>query len=387
MIISHIKLKNWRNFRKVDIDLTERVFMVGPNASGKSNFLDVFKFLRDIAKPQGGGLQQAVKDRGGVSKIRCLAARQESEIEIEVHLAEAHLKPSIWIYAISLKQEPRGARKPYIAYEKVWHKDKLILNRPDEKDEKDEERKTETHLEQINANQEFREINKFFNSVFYLHLIPQLLRHPESFSGPALPGDPFGRNFMEKVANTQERTRKARLKKIEEALKIAVPQFSQLNYIKDSTGVPHFEVRYENWRAKGAKQREDQFSDGTLRLIGLLWSLLESDTLLLLEEPEMSLNSGIVNKLPGIFHRMQKQKKRQIIISTHSDDLLSGGSIGGEEILLLKPIGEGTKIEVASSITDIKKLLETGLSMVEAIKPHTQPQNIEQLQFQFTNET
>ena len=62
MFISRLKLKNWKNFKDVDIPLTDRVFVVGPNASGKSNLLDVFRFLRDIAKP-GGGLQKAVTDK------------------------------------------------------------------------------------------------------------------------------------------------------------------------------------------------------------------------------------------------------------------------------------------------------------------------------------
>ncbi len=81
MFVSHVRLKNWRNFRKVDVKLGYRVFAVGPNASGKSNFLDAFRFLRDIAK-QGGGLQKAVADRGGLSKIRCLAARRYPDVEL-----------------------------------------------------------------------------------------------------------------------------------------------------------------------------------------------------------------------------------------------------------------------------------------------------------------
>ncbi len=36
----HIHLENWRNFVRTDVDLQRRVFLVGPNASGKSNFLD-----------------------------------------------------------------------------------------------------------------------------------------------------------------------------------------------------------------------------------------------------------------------------------------------------------------------------------------------------------
>jgi predicted ATP-dependent endonuclease of OLD family len=40
MIISGLILKNWRNFRSLDVSFTERVFVIGPNASGKSNLLD-----------------------------------------------------------------------------------------------------------------------------------------------------------------------------------------------------------------------------------------------------------------------------------------------------------------------------------------------------------
>jgi AAA15 family ATPase/GTPase len=43
-----LRLKNWKNFQSVEVDLPLRVFLVGPNASGKSNLLDVFRFLRDL---------------------------------------------------------------------------------------------------------------------------------------------------------------------------------------------------------------------------------------------------------------------------------------------------------------------------------------------------
>ncbi|MEO5378464.1 MAG: AAA family ATPase [Magnetococcus sp. DMHC-6] len=66
MLIAHLELDNWRNFKHIDVKLRPRQFILGPNASGKSNLLDVFRFLRDIAK-EGGGLQKAVSDRGGVN--------------------------------------------------------------------------------------------------------------------------------------------------------------------------------------------------------------------------------------------------------------------------------------------------------------------------------
>lgn len=379
MVISRLILKNWKNFKEVDVPLTDRVFVVGPNASGKSNLLDAFRFLRDISKP-GGGLQKAVTDRGGISKIRSLAARMFPDVEIEVHFSDDVVEQGkpIWRYSIGIKQETRGFRLPYLTHEKVWKGSELILNRPDENDKIDKDRLTQTHLEQINANKEFREISRHFENVVYLHLLPQLLKHPQSFTGPDLPGDPFGKGFLERISKVNDKTRKAWLKKIGSALKIAVPQFKEFNYTEES-GRPHLEAMYEHWRPKAGKQREDQFSDGTLRLIGLLWSLQEGDGLLLLEEPELSLNGAIVSKIPPLIYKLQKPKKRQVILTSHSTDLLGDRGISLDEILLLEPTPEGTSVKIASSIPEINAMLEGGIAPGDAILPRTKPKNINQL--------
>ena len=273
MIVSHLSVKNWRNFQRVDVNLRERQFIVGANASGKSNFLDIFRFLRDIAKTEGGGLQKAVKDRGGVSKIRSLAARRDPEISIEIHLADVSDEPPIWCYKLGLRQETRGYRQTYITHERVWHASKQILNRPNKEDKGDKDRLTQTFLEQINVNSDFRDMVRFFQTITYLHLVPQLLRFADSIRGRVLEEDPFGQDFLERIARVNERTRRSRLSIIERALKIAVPQLKQLEFIRDSaTGRPHLQALYSHWRPKAGLQREDQFSDGTLRLLGLLWS-------------------------------------------------------------------------------------------------------------------
>jgi len=377
MIISRLVLKNWRNFRSVDVAFRERVFVVGPNASGKSNLLDVFRFLRDIAKP-GGGLQRAMSQRGGLSKVRCLAARKEPDVEIEVTLSEDGATP-LWRYAIGITQQVRGYRQPILRFERVWRNDTPIRERPDADDKADEERLTQTHLEQINSNAEFRDVARFFESVRYLHLVPQLLRHPEAFQGPSIPDDPYGRNFLEMVVKTPEKTRKSRLRRIEAALREAVPQLTDLTDTKDEAGVPHLEATYAHWRPNAGRQREDQFSDGTLRLIGLFWSLLEGEAPLLLEEPELSLHSGIVAKLPALFYRLQRKRRRQIFVSTHSGDLLSEKGIGGEEVIALRPGKEGTIVELASSVDEVRNSLEAGLSVADVVLPRTTPSNLGQL--------
>lgn len=373
MIVSRVILRNWKNFQNVDVALRDRAFLVGPNASGKSNFLDAFRFLRDTAK-EGGSLQEAIKHRGGVPKIRCLYARRISDIEIEVHLSESMDSAPKWVYSLGITQEKGGKRKPIIAHEMVWKGDEILLERPNKEDMDDPKRLTQTHLEQINANVDFREVADYLGSIQYMHLVPQLLRYPEAFPGPEMPGDPFGRRFLEKVARTSKKIRESRLRRIEEALQHIVPHLKHLSFELDETGNPHLEVIYEHWRPKAGKQREDQFSDGTLRLIGLFWSLLDGDALLLLEEPELSLNSSVVSILAPLIYRLQKQRGRQVILSTHSADLLSDKGIDGNEVLILMPGKEGTQVFPASSDEEIRDLLEGGLSIADAVLPLATPQ-------------
>jgi predicted ATPase len=379
MIITHIKLKNWRNFQKADVDLGRRIFLVGPNASGKSNFLDVFRFLHDIASTEGS-LQRAVNIRDGIKKIRCLSARQSSDIEIEISLSENIAEPPIYRYGLGIKQENSKKPRAIITHERVWIKGQRILNRPNDDDQNDSERLTETHLEQTNSNAQFREVAKFFQNTLYLHLVPQLVRHAREYSGSGVSGDPYGSKFLEKIAGADKRTKNSRLGRIEKALKNVVPQMKQLSQITDEKegGIPHLEVIYEHWRAQGAKQRETEFSDGTLRLIGLFWSLMEGESMLLIEEPELSLNAEIIRKLPSIFHQLvnQEKKKSQILVSTHSWELLSDKGIGGEETLLFEPGPEGTEIRVTSSIEQVRSLLEGGLSVADAVLPMTAPKKI-----------
>ena len=379
MIINRLIVKNWRNFQQIDVGLSARQFIVGANASGKSNLLDIFRFLRDIVKVEGGGFQKAVKDRGSVSKIRCLAARRDPKIAIEVHLAD-HAKPqTTWRYALEFRQETRGYRRTLLTYERVWKNGQQLLNRPNEDDEKDEYRLTQTFLEQINVNAEFRDIARCFQTITYLHLVPQLLRFADLIQGRVVEDDPFGQGFLERIAKTPERTRRSRLRKIGGSLKIAVPQLEQLEFIRDeTTGRPHLQVRCSHWHPNAGLQREDQFSDGTLRLLGFLWSLLENDSLLLLEEPELSLHTEIVSQLASLIARMQRSQRRQIFVSTHSDALLRDPGIDGGEVLLLMPAKAGTEVKPASDLEHVRVLLENGLTAGEVVLFTTRPKYAEQ---------
>jgi predicted ATPase len=382
MLITRLRLKNWRNFKTADAALRERAYVIGPNASGKSNLLDVFRFLRDVAKSEGGGLQKSVKDRGGIAKVRCLLARKDPQVEIEVELGERIDELPAWKYTLAFKGEGKGLNRVLVSKEKVENllTGKVLFDRPDDHDHKDSELLTQTRLEQISTNREFREVAEYLAATTYLHLVPQLLKHADQLGGYRLESDPFGQAFLERIAKTPERTRTARLRRIEDALKISVPNMAELRFIQDdSSGAPHLEAMYKHWRPDAGWQREDQFSDGTLRLLGIMWSLLDGDSLLLLEEPELSLNEEIVSRIHALVWRIQRSARyrRQVLITTHSKALLSDPGIDLREILRLEPSDDGTKVLEASA--EDKELIAAGYSVAEAIMPKVKPKNVDQL--------
>ena len=380
MYISEVKLGNWRNFGKESkTKLAPVSYVVGVNASGKSNLLDALRFLRDVANPIGGGLQYAIDTRGGMKKIRCLHAKASTDVTIEVTLAKNETTP-MWRYRLSFNNEKTGKHTPIITQEVVSkYEDKSwtdIVNRP-QKDE-DSYVLSETYIERKRQNADFSDLVDFFTGIAYFHLVPQFLQFANQIGGKFLRDDPFGQGFLNSIEETPNKIRQLRLKKIEIALQGIVPNLSNLQFIRDeNNGRPHLEIRYEHHRPKGAKQREDQFSDGTLRLIALLWKLQESgDSPLLLEEPELSLNEGIVAEIPSmidsIMWAQKSDRRRQVIITTHSSSLLINESIGYDQITVIDSSENGSALRGISEAE--KTELDAGLSPADAVLYSLRPE-------------
>lgn len=379
MYISRIKLYNWKNFHDCEVVLSERCFIVGANATGKSNFLDVIRFMRDIVK-QGGGLQAAVALRGGLKKIRCLAARQRTEVCIDLDICENGQSSPKWRYSLELSNKGGGIQKTYplvnreIAYN--YYTNKTVLDRKYSSQEEDSETLKFTHLEQPTANAEFREIKDVFQTTEYLNVIPQFVRDADSVMLSSGMEDYFGRNFMERLSLLNTATRNKNLKIINEVLLTAVPQLENLSFVKDEKGVPHIEAKYNHWRAKGSKQNEKMFSDGTIRLIGFLFAMLDGSGIILLEEPETNLHTAIIEAIPEFVAKVQRNKKRQVIITTHSYEILSNQGIRADELVILRPTSEGTVAKNAKTDDIVSAMLDAGLTAADAAMSETKAQNV-----------
>jgi len=103
--------------------------------------------------------------------------------------------------------------------------------------------------------------------------------------------------------------------------------------------------------------------------------------MLLLEEPEISLNDAIVKQIPEMLHRAQygRKARRQILISTHSESLLANPGIDGRGVILLEPGPDGSTARTVNQ--EETQALDSGLSVAEVVLPKARPKSAGQLGF------
>jgi hypothetical protein len=234
-----------------------------------------------------------------------------------------------------------------------------VLRRPDEEDAADPERLTQTALEQISENREFRELSQFLTGVRYLHLVPQVIRDT---AGRAISSTTPRRDFIARMYAVPARTRNAWLRRVTEALRTAVPRFESLEVNVDNAGRPHLEAKYTNWRTSGARQDEREFSDGTLRR--------HRSAVVLVEVGRKGARScsrsrscpapGGRTALPSVLARAQRGNAAQVLLTTHSPDLLADEGLAPDEVLVLTPTDDGTTGALLSADPSAVAMVESG---------------------------
>lgn len=372
--LRRIRLVNWRNFKNVDLALRDRMFVVGPNASGKTNLLDAFRFLRDIASP-GGSLVRAVEDRRGIAHLRTLHSRKNPAVTVEVTL---DLSGDPWTYGLEIVSTGKKKSPIEIQREEVKRGGVIVMQRPNANDRADPQLLTQTHLEQKSQNADFRPIQEALAGIVHIHVVPQVAKNvlrAEELAQRDAPGS----DFIEQLARLSPSQQEKKLKRIGNLLRHAVPRFSELRVDRDAGGRPHLEARYEHWRPNAGWQNEQEFSDGTLRLIGVLWAIDGGTAPLLLEEPELSLHADVVRQIPRLLTRAAIRAKRQFIVSTHSEEMLHDAGIAPDEIAILQPTYEETNVIVGTDDPRVRKAAAAGIGLSDVIRSITRPDGIEQL--------
>ncbi len=77
MLISKIRLSNFKNFEDVEVDLSDMNVIVGANASGKSNFIEALQFVKDI---KDFGIENAISLHGGIEYLQNIQLKKKTTV-------------------------------------------------------------------------------------------------------------------------------------------------------------------------------------------------------------------------------------------------------------------------------------------------------------------
>jgi len=78
-MISEIRISNFKSFNNIKLELKRFNVLIGANASGKSNLVSIFNFLRDLVKY---GLKDAISMHGGNEYIKNLNLEKNNQLKI-----------------------------------------------------------------------------------------------------------------------------------------------------------------------------------------------------------------------------------------------------------------------------------------------------------------
>jgi hypothetical protein len=99
----------------------------------------------------------------------------------------------------------------------------------------------------------------------------------------------------------------------------------------------------------------------------------------LLEEPELSLHPAIIRVLPQVLAKAQSRNGSQVLLTTHSPDLLADEGVGLDEVLELELTLDGTIGRLLSVIPGIVQYWQDGISLSDIMRARSAPPGIERL--------
>ena len=400
MVIKKIKVTNFKSFGNLEIELGNFNVLIGPNAAGKSNFVHIFEFLRDIVS---SGLNNAVSMQGGVEYLRNISIGSSERLSINVvstqefglfrrlreNLIETKIYETIYEFALKFNKRGSGFR---IAEDKLIQKCKFVrLDRPGKKIKEKEilgdgeiiifstngKVKTDLNIpERVPLKKEdifppFLPEEKLPNrtllletSYFLIRLLEGIFRDISIYDfDPKLPKkatpitgkaelEEDGSNLSIILKNITENKEKRR--KLFNLVKDLLPFVENLDVEKFADKSLLFKLQETYF--KNQYLPASLISDGTINITALIIALyFEKKPLVIIEEPERNIHPYLISKVVDMMK--DASQKKQIIVTTHNPEIVKYAGL--DNILLVSRDKNGfSKISRPIDKEEIRTFLE-----------------------------
>ena len=310
--LNTIEVKGYQSIKDQQIPLANMNVLIGQNGAGKSNFISLFKFLRNIFE----GRLKNISLKSGAENLLYFGSRETKRIEITLDFA-----PNFY----QLTLEPTINDTLFIVQERAGYSNHAVANASpdwvvisaDSEESQIEKKATAGNTVAINAYNVLKDWR-----VYHFHDTSESAG-VKKFSAVA-----DNKFLFEDASNLAsflyllKATQADYYDRIVKTVQLVIPFFKDF-LLRPNPFNPE-NIRLE-WCGRFSDKTftASQFSDGSLRFICMATLLLQKSLpgIILLDEPELGLHPSAITILAGLLKKAAKRS--QVIVSTQSVSLVN----------------------------------------------------------------
>ncbi|MEM9453792.1 MAG: AAA family ATPase [Myxococcota bacterium] len=361
-MLKSLRVSNYRSLGEdVCVDFGRFTALAGLNGSGKSNLVDVIRFVSDAMHV---GLPDAVAYRNGIEAVRRWSGGPPFDLRVEVDLVlgdgvDGHYGfvltgTDVEAYHVASEHvrltRSDGTRVEFRVNDGQWTKGPSDLRPPLSR--------RALALQLVGGDERFSPLVHALRAMSVYSIFPDTLRVPQKYS-PRRPMERHGENWVSILKDQPVDTWKSEL----------VAALDKLTGdtvdIKVEPTAGYLVVMFEHRASEKPKWfGAQQESDGTLRVAGIISALLQEPPVPVIgiEEPELTVHPGAIPLLYDFLH--QATERSQVIITTHSPEMLDHVEAGDVRVVerrdgvtTVRPIASHQQQAVRGRLSSLGDLL------------------------------
>ncbi|NEC86472.1 AAA family ATPase [Streptomyces sp. SID12501] len=405
MFLTRVRIENFRSIAACDVRLGPLTVLAGPNAAGKSNFLDALRFVRDALRTSPG---QALEPRGGLEEIlhRSPAGTRSDSFRIRLDVTvpapeqgsepgrERGVLDASYLMEVGADPDPGADGRPGVRWEELRLPD--LPDRPalfalpeSERHVRSDGWRDDLLLSKVSrTNREVYAVARSLHSMRFYELHTPVLRdidQTRSKRGDAVLGERG--ESLARVLSSLARHRPWVKDTVDGYISTMIENAAGLDGKEfEEADLAYVVGRFvEDGSEDGSHRQVDRrsLSDGTLRLAGVLAALFQSRVLngsipfVGIEEPEISLHPPMLGALYDAL--VGASDNTQVMVTTQSADLLDSSAADPGHLLVVRDDGHGSTIGpidetgrslLADGVLTLPELLRSGEMRPESGVPH-----------------
>jgi predicted ATPase len=375
-MLTKIRAHNFKSLKDVTLDLGPRNVLVGANMAGKSNVIDLFRFIYDMTFPRqagSGALSSAVFGRGGFGELSWKGGNEQL-IEIALSGTTSEHGPEWpWEYAISIG-EARGnfrvtSEQLRIERRKDLPMDDLIETRGPERYFRNLQNQALSPVSDPTRSILEFEIpgwpGSFVRSTVakwrFYELVPSLMRTPNQTAAAAFLQE-HGENLSQWLLNLQAEHYDNSFARIQQVLRDALPQVTGLFNSPTQQSTVTLGSREKHLTRPVTLSQMSAGELAFIAFLSLIYAPLDrAGSLYCIEDLENYLHPTLIETLLQVLRQSQEEWERkheapQIIMTTHSPLVVDKMKL--DEIIFVEKREGATVCSRPSDNSHLRKLLQ-----------------------------